>query len=183
MGYRNANYSAFYVAEPFNPNFAYSAKDFCYYQTLKMWKENDSSFPFVDAHDKTYSVRDGSDWEKTLKPRLHERLRQSANVVLFLSSNTKYSRALHEEIDYAINTLELPIIVVYPDFVEDTQLFEEGYFSQYVKSLWNKIPVFKKDRNKVPVLHVSMNKYSIAQALQSTNFRVANKTTPGDYKL
>ena len=50
-----------------------------------------------------------------LKPRLHERLNASANVVLFLSSNTRYSRALREEIDYAINTKGLPIIVVYPE--------------------------------------------------------------------
>lgn len=50
-----------------------------------------------------------------LKPRLHERLNASANVVLFLSSNTRYSRALREEIGYAINTKGLPIIVVYPE--------------------------------------------------------------------
>ena len=74
MSYRSCNYAAFYVAEPFNQyNLdAYAAKDFCYYQTLKAWRGKDSFFPFFDAHEKTYDVRDGSDWEKTLKPRLHE---------------------------------------------------------------------------------------------------------------
>ena len=76
----------------------------------------DSSFPFIDSHDKTYNVRDGSDWEKTLKPRLHQRLDNSKNVILFLSSVTKNSRALREEINYATNQKGLPIIVVYPDF-------------------------------------------------------------------
>ena len=102
MANSTGNYCAFYVAAPFNQNNlgAYAAKDFCYYNLLKAWKAEDSSFPFVDSHAKTYSVRDGSDWEQTLKPRLHARLNASANVVLFLSSNTRYSRALREEIDF-----------------------------------------------------------------------------------
>lgn len=85
MANSTGNYCAFYVAEPFNLNNlgANAAKDFCYYNLLKAWKAEDSSFPFVDSHAKTYSVRDGSDWEQTLKPRLHARLDASANVVLF----------------------------------------------------------------------------------------------------
>ena len=83
MANRTGNYCAFYVAEPFNQNNlgANAAKDFCYYNLLKAWKAADLSFPFVDSHNKTYSVRDGSDWEQTLKPRLHERLNASANVL------------------------------------------------------------------------------------------------------
>ena len=100
MNYRNGNYAAFYVAEPFNENNlgAYSAPDFVYYQTLRAWKGADSSFPFIDSHEKTYNVRDGSSWEYTLKPRLHKRLLNSKNIVLFLSSHTKASKALTEEI-------------------------------------------------------------------------------------
>ena len=91
MAYRNGNYSAFYVAEPFNENNlgASSTPDFVYYNLLKAWKGADSTFPFNDSHDKTYNVRDGSDWEKTLKPRLHQRLDNSKNIILFLSSTTK----------------------------------------------------------------------------------------------
>lgn len=85
MTYRNGNYAAFYVAEPFSTSTlgAHATKDFCYYNTLKMWKGKDDKFPFIDSHDKTYSVRDGSDWESTLKPRLRERLRNSKNIILF----------------------------------------------------------------------------------------------------
>ena len=88
MSYRNANYSAFYVSEPFSESNlgANSTHDFVYYNMLRMWKGEDNSFPFNDAHDKTYNVRDGSDWEKTLKPRLHTRLDNSKNIILFLSS-------------------------------------------------------------------------------------------------
>ena len=50
------------------------------------------------------------------KLRLHERLNNSKNIILFLSANTVNSRALREEIDYGINNCGLPIIVVYPDY-------------------------------------------------------------------
>lgn len=41
MMYRNSNYTAFYVDEPFSPSplAAYVTKDFCYYNMLKAWKE------------------------------------------------------------------------------------------------------------------------------------------------
>ena len=91
MAYRNGNYSAFYVKEPFNENNlgAHSTKDFVSYNLLRAWKGADSSFPFIDSHNKNYNVRDGSDWEKTLKPRIRERISNSKNLILFLSSITK----------------------------------------------------------------------------------------------
>lgn len=118
MATRIYNYSAFYVAEPFSQyNLgAYAAHVFCYYNMLKAWKAQDSSFPFLDAHGTTYNVRDNSSWEYTLKPRLHERLGNSENVILFLSEETKSSRALREEIEYGMCELALPVIVVYPDY-------------------------------------------------------------------
>lgn len=56
MAYRNGNYSAFYVTEPFNPSAlgAHATRDFVYYNQLRMWKGQDSAFPFNDSHDKTY---------------------------------------------------------------------------------------------------------------------------------
>ena len=71
MANRTGNYCAFYVAEPFNQNNlgANAAKDFCYYNLLKAWKAADTSFPFVDSHNKTYSVRDG---RNLLQPSQHQ---------------------------------------------------------------------------------------------------------------
>lgn len=111
------NYCAFYVSEPFSESSlgANATKDFCYYNMLKAWKGSESSFPFNNSHDTTYNVRDNSDWESTLKPRLRERLRNSKNIILFLSNDTLNSRALREEIEYAINSLGLPVIVIYPE--------------------------------------------------------------------
>ncbi|MCT0392031.1 TIR domain-containing protein [Pseudomonas aeruginosa] len=183
MAYRNGNYTAFYVAEPFHPSSlgANATKDFQYYNTLRMWKGADATFPFVDSHDKTYSVRDGSDWEYTLKPRLRERLRNSKNIILILSSITTNSRALREEVDYGINNQGLPVIVVYPEYATKESLLAGGSLKQEVKGLWGNLPVFRDSMSKVPTLHVPMNKDLIKQALNNSNFMVSSKGNPDFY--
>lgn len=183
MTVRNGNYCAFYVAEPFSETAlgAHATKDFVYYNLLKSWKGGDSSFPFVDSHAKTYSVRDGSDWETTLKPRLRERLRASKNIVLFLSDATINSRALREEVDYGINDQELPVIVIYPGFDSKASLLSGGVLKQEVKNLWAKLPMFRDSMSKVPTLHVPLNKASISEALKHQDFMLNTKTKPDYY--
>ncbi|WP_303961191.1 TIR domain-containing protein [Succinatimonas hippei] len=182
MGNRTANYAAFYVAEPFNASNlgAYATPDFIYYNQLLLWKGRDSSFPFVDAHAKTYNVRDDSEWE-TLKKRLHERLNVSKNIVLFLSSNTKNSRALREEIDYGINIKGLPIIVIYPDFNEKTDICSSTGIRKQIIDLWDRLPVFRDNMNKVATLHVPYKKSLIISALENADFTVQTMTKVGRY--
>jgi hypothetical protein len=182
MAFRSGNYAAFYVAEPFNPTSlgAHATRDFCYYNTLRMWKGADASFPFTDSHAMTYSVRDGSDWDTTLKPRLRERLRASKNIVLILSSTTANSRAIREEIDYGINDQGLPVIVIYPEYDSKESLVANGSLKQSVRNLWDRLPVFRDSMGKVPTLHVPMAKTLITQALQNTEFMLATKRAP-DY--
>jgi hypothetical protein len=184
MATRNGNYTAFYVAEPFNPSSlgANATKDFCYYNTLRMWKGADASFPFIDSHSMTYSVRDGSDWESTLKPRLRERLRASKNIVLFLSSITANSRAVREEIDYGINDQGLPVIVIYPEYDSKESLLVNGSLKQSVKNLWGNLPIFRDSMNEVPTLHVPMAKNHIKAALQDGDFMVGTKCAPGIFR-
>ncbi|MBY5751790.1 TIR domain-containing protein [Rhizobium leguminosarum] len=181
MSSRNATYCAFYVAEPFDPGAlgAHGTKDFCYYNLLRSWKGNDSTFPFVDAHALTYSVRDNSDWEKTLKPRLRERIRSSKNVILFLSSGTQNSRAIREEVDYAINDQGLPIIVVYPEYDTKESLLDSGKLKQGVKNLWDKLPVLRDSLSIIPSLHVPMKKELIKSALSDTQFVLSSKNGTG----
>ncbi|MDF2185675.1 TIR domain-containing protein [Grimontia hollisae] len=183
MAYRNGNYAAFYVAEPFNASTlgAHATKDFCYYNMLRAWKGKEASFPFNDSHDKTYSVRDGSDWERTLKPRLQERLRSSKNIVLFLSSNTVSSRALREEIDYGINNQELPVIVVYPEYNSEASMLINGALKQSVMNLWDKLPIFRDSMSKVPTFHIPNKKDIIEAALKDSDFMVSTKTSPNYY--
>lgn len=177
MSYRNGNYSAFYVAEPFDasPLSAHATKDFVYYNLLRAWKGKEAAFPFNDSHDKTYNVRDGSDWEKTLKPRLRERLNKSKNIVLFLSERTVSSRALREEIEYGINDKGLPIIVIYPDYDSKESLLSNGSLKQEIKKLWDKLPIFRDSMDKVPTLHIPMKKEVISSALQDPDLMISTK--------
>lgn len=170
------NYSAFYVATPFNPcNLGANATpDFVYYNTLRAWKGKDSSFPFLDAHGTTYNVRDNSSWD-TLKERLHERLRNSKNIIFFLSSNTKYSQALKEELDYGINVLGLPVIVVYPDYRCNSSIANGNHPNATAKGLWDKLPVFRDNCSKVPTAHVPLDKEYITKALNDKDFTVQGK--------
>lgn len=180
MSYRNSNYCAFYVDSPFNETNlgANQKKDFNHYNLLKAWKAKDDTFPFKNAHDTTYNVRDGSDWESTLKPRLHKRLNNSKNIILFLSSVTKNSTALREEIDYGANSQGLPIIVVYPEL---TTITNNGSFTKNVTELWDCLPVLKIAFDNVPTIHILWKQEHLKKALQDKSFMVSSKIDAGKY--
>jgi hypothetical protein len=179
MASRDGNYSAFYVSEPFSESAlgAHATKDFVYYNMLRAWKGDDSTFPFVDSHNKNYSVRDSSDWELTLKPRIRERIRHSKNIILFLSSLTKSSRAIREEIDYGINTEGLPIIVVYPEYSEKSDIIDcnSRTLKKQITQLWDNLPIFRDSNHKVPTMHIPNKKSLIRSALNDSDFKVASK--------
>ena len=183
MANRTGNYSAFYVKEPFSETNlgANAAKDFVSYNLLRAWKGKDSSFPFVDSHDKNYNVRDGSDWEKTLKPRLQDRLNKSKNIVLFLSSSTSNSRALREEVDFGINTNGLPVIVVYPEYSENSDIVTGSNIKQKIKNLWDNLPKFRDSMSEVPTIHIPNKKSLIEKALNDPDFKVSTKCKAGTY--
>ena len=185
MAYRNGNYSAFYVNEPFSESNlgAHATKDFMYYNLLRAWKGADSSFPFVDSHNKNYNVRDGSNWETTLKPRIRDRINNSKNQILFLSSITKSSKALREEIDYGINTKLLPVIVVYPEYTEKSDIINcsSDTIKQKIKNLWDNLPIFRNSMKDVPTMHIPNRKALIGKALEDKDFIVGTKCDPGVY--
>lgn len=185
MAYRNGNYSAFYVSEPFSESSlgAHATKDFVHYNMLRAWKGDDSDFPFNDSHNKNYNVRDNSDWETTLKPRIRERIRNSKNLILFLSSLTRSSRALREEIDYAINNQELPVIVVYPEYGEKSDIIncQSESFKKQISDLWDRLPIFRDSMSNVPTMHIPNKKALIRSALNDSDFMVASKCKAGTY--
>ena len=185
MAYKNGNYSAFYVDEPFYESNlgAHSTKDFVYYNMLRAWKGKDASFPFIDSHNKNYNVRDGSDWERTLKPRIRARLNSSKNIVLFLSSITKSSRAIREEIDFGIKTDGLPVIVVYPECGEKSDIINcsSKTIKQKIKDLWGNLPIFRDSMGNVPTLHIPNKKSLIKKALEDGDLMVNTKRAPGEF--
>lgn len=185
MAYKNGNYSAFYVSEPFSESNlgASSTKDFVSYNLLRAWKAADSTFPFIDSHNKNYNVRDDSDWEKTLKPRIHDRLNNSKNIILFLSSITKNSRALREEMNFGIGTNGLPVIVVYPEYSDKSDIIncQSKTIKQKIMNLWDNLPAFRNSMDSVPTIHIPNKKELIRKALNNTDFMVNTKCSASIY--
>lgn len=177
MSYKNGNYTAFYVDEPFvDGRSVVTAPDFCYYNLLKAWNAGDSNFHFVDSHEKTYQVRDGSDFIITLVPRIRERLGNSKNIILFLSSHTKQSRALKEEIEYGALELGLPIIVVYPELSKNSEIHKNYVPTERVCNLIEAhLPILKKAMGIVPTAHVLLNKSNINASINYDKLTVNGK--------
>jgi hypothetical protein len=105
---------------------------------------------------------------------LHDRLNCSKNIIFFLSSITKNSWALREEIDFGVNTNGLPIIVIYPEYCEKSDIINcsSETFKKQIKDLWDILPVFRNAMNEVPTLHIPFNKVLIKKALNDADFIV-----------
>ena len=110
--YRNGTYVAFDGQGEVNP----VNSDLHNFELLKAWQTNDNvRFNFVNSHEKTYSVRDSSSLE-TLKAKLKERMANSKNMLVIVSSQTNKNRGLlNWEIQQAVEVYKLPIIVAYVD--------------------------------------------------------------------
>ncbi|WP_370783507.1 TIR domain-containing protein [Allisonella histaminiformans] len=54
-------------------------------------------------------------WEKILKPRRHKLFSEFKNIILLLSGITWDRQALQDEIKYGMLTLGHPVIVIYPN--------------------------------------------------------------------
>ena len=98
-------------------------------------------------------------------------------------SITRNSRALREEINFGINTLELPIIVVYPDYENKSDIINciSKTIKKQIKDLWDKLPIFRDSMYKVPTLHIPNKKIFIKKALSDSDFMVQSKCKPGIY--
>ena len=94
-----------------------------------------------------------------------------------MSSVTKNSRAIREEIDYGINTNGLPVIVVYPEYSKKSDIVDSNSNSikQDIKDLWNKLPMFRDSMKNVPTIHIPNKKSLIKKALEDTDFMVNSK--------
>lgn len=113
MANRTGTYVAFDGLGQTDPTMS----DFRYYSTIRAWDAHNSiDFKFVNSHEKTDAVRDTSKLA-TLKARIQERLRASKNVIVLLSSQTRRSGSmLSYEIEQAVDSYKLPLIIAYVEF-------------------------------------------------------------------
>ncbi|MDW3098838.1 MAG: TIR domain-containing protein [Alphaproteobacteria bacterium] len=91
--------------------------DFRYYSTAQAWAAGKSiEFKFVNSHDKASAVRDTSK-KATLVASIQQRLRASKNMVVIASPDTrKNGSMLSYEIEKAIDTYDIPLIVAYTGY-------------------------------------------------------------------
>lgn len=168
----NIYYISLYVVEPFSSGRFYSdqSKDYCYYLLLRKWNNSYNGLCFYDIHEGNYNVRELTSWDDIIKPRIHERLERSNTFILILSSNTRESWAINEEIDYGINRLRLPVIVIYPEFNTIDKLYNKdiGDYSDSIKKLWNRLPKFKEivEGRKVDIKHLPLNRKILKEYLK-----------------
>ncbi|MGD9780338.1 TIR domain-containing protein [Methanomethylovorans sp.] len=113
MTYRNGTYIAFDGLGQINPTLS----DFKYYGVIQAWAKNKNiDFKYVDSHDKTCAVRDSS-LRATLESRIRERLSDSKNMIVILSSDTRETGSmLSYEIEKAVDYYKIPLIIAYVDY-------------------------------------------------------------------
>lgn len=181
MGEDKGNYCALYVKEPFtDPGIdVSSAKDFTYYDAIRSWKNEDSSFPFVDSHQNHYIVRESR--QKSTRAHIHDELATSKNLILILSKRTKPSDLLIEELTCGVGTMRLPLIIVYPDYKKIPELVDSttGHLCKDIKKMWLEVPVLKECLRLVPTLHIPFNKECIKAALLDSSYSLGSKHKKG----
>ena len=70
---------------------------------------------------------------------------------------------------------------MYPEYSEKNEISSNNIIRQQIKNLWNNLPVFRDNMNKVPTLHIPLKKELIKKALLNPRFMVNSKTNPGSY--
>lgn len=155
MPYRNGTYVAFDGQGTVNP----TESDLRYLGLLRSWNKNKNCIlNYSDSHLKTYKVLDTSS-RKTLEARLMERMRNSKNMLLILSSDTNYDRGmLNFEIEKAINVYDLPIIVAYTecDYLLDPKQYSDRWPRALKEGILN---------GTAKAIHISFKEKAIMEAI------------------
>lgn len=168
MAYRNGTYIAFDGLGETDP----SKSDFKYYATIQMWNANKYiEFNMVNSHDKASSVRDTSKLA-TLKASIQQRLRNSKNMVVVLSDDTRKSGSLLSyEIEQAVDNYNLPLIIAYIDYLAiDTPYLLSN---RWPKSLADRI-----NNSTAKAIHISFKKEPLFDAIDQ--FIVDQKYPAGE---
>lgn len=166
--YRNGTYIAFHANGTNIP----TDSDIGYYNLIKAWSaKKDDEFTFVNSHMKTSQLRTTSSKE-TLQARLAERLRNySKNMVLIIGETTKMDTDwIPFEINYAIDTCKIPIIVTYIDF--DCVLNPKLLSNKWPPALKERI-----DNGTASCIHIPFKKAPILDAIN--RFDLNNKPKGG----
>lgn len=163
MAYRNGVYVAFNGCGTTDP----TESDIKYFNLMKAWAENeDIDFSFSNSHDKTYAVMDDS-LKATLKARLLERMHNSKSMLLIVTENSAANRGmLNWEIEQAVETYGLPIIVAYTGWNKIPNPYN-------LQTWWPRKLQEYIQKNIVKTIHIEFKLDLIKQAID--DFSIANQ--------
>lgn len=133
--------------------------DFRYYATLQAWNKNDNiEFKLTNSHEKTAAVRDTSS-RATLYSRIQERFRGSKNMLVILTTDTrKTGSVLSYEIEQAIDTYEIPLIIAYPGYSAICDV-------DALSGMWPKALSDRINNKGVEAIHIAFAKDPIINAI------------------
>lgn len=171
MAYRNGTYIAFHAN---GTNVPFDS-DIKYYNLIKAWTaKTDDDFAIINSHDKTSAVRDSS-LKETLRRRLKERLSLSKNLVLIIGETTKYDTDwVPFEIEYAIDNLDLPLIIAYTGF---DYILSPNELSH----LWPKALKDRIENKNAKAIHIPFKKEPLKDAIKQFNLTNKPKTSLSYY--
>jgi Lhr-like helicase len=160
MANRTGTYVAFDGLGQTDP----TKSDFKYYATIQAWSANKNiEFNLTNSHEKTSGVRDTSTRE-TLYSRIQERLRASKNMLVILTDDTRYTGSvLSFEIEQAIDTYKIPLIIAYPKY---SSILDVNGLSNF----WPKALADRINNDDIEAIHIAFAKDCILHAI--THFHV-----------
>jgi hypothetical protein len=155
MANRTGTYIAFDALGKTNP----TESDFRYYSTIKMWAAaKNIDFKITNSHEKAGAVRDTS-LITTLQSSIRVRLAASKQCLIILSDNTRKSGSmLSYEIEKAVDTYKIPLIIAYVGYNKITKPKELS--SRWPTSLHTRI-----NADSAGAIHIPYTKKAITAAL------------------
>jgi hypothetical protein len=156
MAYRNGTYVAFHANGTNRPG----KSDMDYYNLMRAWSAKpDDDFTLVNSHEKASAVRDTS-IATTLRRSLHERLKNSKNMVLIIGETTKLDTDwVPFEIEQAVDRYQIPIIATYVVF--DKPIRNPNALSQY----WPSALSTRINNGTANVIHIPFKKAALLNAI------------------
>ena len=172
-----------YVAFAADGNVDMYQSDIKYYRLLTAWdKLKTRDFEFINPHEKGPMLRSGSK-EETIKRTLRGRLDKSKRMLLLVGDTTKLDDDfVPYEIEYAVDTCKLPVIVCYVNHKKRIIQDPNPPTSDQLRSYIPKALLDRMDNDTVKTIHIPFRQRIISKALDDYNKGALPSFSFGVYK-
>jgi hypothetical protein len=157
-----------YIAFAAEGNTDMFASDIKYYRLLTAWNAmKGRDFELINPHDRGPMLREGSK-EETIKRTLRSRLDKSKRMLLLVGDKTKFDDDfVPYEIEYAIDSCKLPIIVCYVNL--DKKIVAGSTSGDTLRKYLPKALLDRIDNDTARTIHIPFRQEIIAKAMQQYN--------------